>query len=114
MYCESLNEELTYFYEQNQVYLKVVYSSQDDFINSMLEECNDGMTRNDILWTNIKVAQHKHTINDIAYVQKLQEQMNNSNIMKEYDELNKQINKINKNILKKRNFIKQFYITLKV
>ena len=113
-YTYSLNAELSLFYKVNRPYLTFLYKTEDEFIDEILEQNIENMTKYDIIQTNIKISQDKFTENEEADVLYIRKQMNKTNNMKEYNKLDKELKKINKDIQRKRKFIKMFYMELEI
>jgi hypothetical protein len=72
------------------------------------------MTRYDIIHTNIKMSQDKFTEEDEKQVTEMMKKMNKTDNMKEYNRMDKEIRKLNKDILRKRKFIKEFFMALQI
>lgn len=113
-YTYSLNDELSSFYQVNRPYLLFLYKTEDEFIDEILNQNVQEMTRYDIIHTNIKMSQDKFTEEDEKQVTEMMKKMNKTDNMKEYNRMDKEIRKLNKDILRKRKFIKEFFMALQI
>ena len=120
-YNYSLNDELISFYQVNRPYLTFLYKTEDDFMDEFLEWLShdhkqniENMTNYDILQTNIKMSQNKFTKNEDKNVLYIMKKMHDTNNMKHYDKLDRELKKINKDIQRKRKFIKMFFMELEI
>lgn len=114
-HCYDLND-LEEFYQKNKEYLLFLYFTEDEFINTITNYKQQNQDEDEkycnLIIDNVKASQDKYTEDDCEKLFHLMKEQNKCSTLKEFNKLDRKIKALNEKIYKKRNFIKQFFLTL--
>lgn len=109
------------FYNTNEIYLKIVYKNQEDFLNkihcgiakNVIERSEDNeLDVYDIKQINIRISEDLFVKREYEQLNILKKIMNKTDNMKEYNLCDKQICKLKKQIKNKTKMIKLLFNNL--